>query len=228
MTKLKIHNYDTFGHRKKTLQKSNVRNSLCPKSNHHIMIVGGTSSGKTNLLLNMIYDLFHWDTLYVCAKDCQEPKYMTLLSDLEAAQEVDYFDFQITNDLEEFQNIDNLDPQKHNLIVFDDFCGDKKSMQKINEYIIRGRKKNCTVIFLTQSYFDTLKSIRLNCSYFCFFKLNDSREIGEIHKTHNCGLTRKCFYQTFQDATAEPYNFLCIDLTSSKSLRKNFDYFYFK
>jgi len=221
MVKLKIYNYD----QKRTLNKVKVRHPSSPTPTNHILITGGTNTGKTNLLLNLIFDLFYWDSLYICAKDIQEPKYATLLEDCEAAQQYDEFDYQITNDLDEFISLDDVDSSVHNLVVFDDFCGDAKSMRKINEYFVRGRKKNCTVIYITQSYFDTPKIIRLNCSYFCFFKIQDSREIGEIHKSHSCGVSKDRFYQIFHDATAAPYNFLCIDKTAygTKALRKNFE-----
>ena len=40
-----------------------------------ILIVGGSGSGKTNALLNLIKELDDIDKIYLYAKDLSEPKY---------------------------------------------------------------------------------------------------------------------------------------------------------
>jgi hypothetical protein len=49
--------------------------------------------------------------------------------------------------------------------------------------------------------------IRLQCNYFCFWKLNDDREQTEIYKNHSFGLTKKEFKVVFDEATSEPHSF---------------------
>ena len=51
-------------------------------------------------------------------------------------------------------------------IIFDDFICEKYQKPLI-DYFIRGRHKNCSVIYLSQSFYETPKDIRLNCSHFC-------------------------------------------------------------
>jgi hypothetical protein len=176
----------------------------------------------------LIYDLLYWDNLYVYAKDLGEPLYQNLMETCERANEVSEFDYEFNNDLDDAVPLDSMDRNQHNLVVFDDFCADYKSMNKIKDYFIRGRKKNCTCIFISQDYYTTPKLIRLQCSYFCFFKCRDDREILEIYKTHNCGLSKEDFKDIFKAATVELYNFLLIDKTQPvsdpKALRKNFDF----
>jgi hypothetical protein len=60
--------------------------------------------------------------------------------------------------------VDNLDKEYQNLIIFDGFVTEKDE-DLIIDLFIRGRKKNASVIYLTQSYFSTPKDIRLECSY---------------------------------------------------------------
>jgi hypothetical protein len=56
--------------------------------------------------------------------------------------------------------VHQLDKQYQNLIIFDDFVT-QKDQNLIIDLFIRGRKKNTSVIYLTQTYFSTLKDIRL-------------------------------------------------------------------
>ena len=46
----------------------------------------------------------------------------------------------------------NSDSQK--IVIFDDFVCDKNQKSLI-DYLIRGRHKNCSVIYLSQSYYKT-------------------------------------------------------------------------
>ena len=50
---------------------------------YRILIIGGSRSGKTNSLFNLIN---HWpdiDKIYLCAKDPYEPKYQILVDKTE-------------------------------------------------------------------------------------------------------------------------------------------------
>jgi hypothetical protein len=70
-------------------------------------------------------------------------------------------------------SVDDIDPSKKNLVVFDD-CITDKDQDKIIEFFIRGRKKNADVIYLSQSYYATPKTIRRNCNVFIFVSLQKS------------------------------------------------------
>ncbi len=192
------------------------------------LIVGTSGKGKTNLLCNLLYDSLKWTRLYVNAKDLSEDKYVTLL---EACQNVtnkkqstDTF-YHFTNMPEDIIPVDEMDSKEINLVIFDDFLTDKKADEKISEFCIRGRKKNCTVIYLAQSYYNIPKIVRLQANYLIFFKIDDSREIGNIYQNHNSGLDKKTFVNVFNEATKEPYSFLLLDnVTHDENLkiRKNF------
>lgn len=205
----------------------NKRNPLAPVMPSNILISGHSGCGKTNLLCNLIYDLFYWENLYVYAKDLEEPLYQNLIETCEKANKISEFEYEFKNSLSEAKTVDEMDRTSTNLVVFDDFCTDAQSMSRIKEYFIRGRKKNCTCIFISQDYFCIPKIIRLQCSYFCLFKTRDDREISDIYQTHNCGMTREEFKKVFREATSRNHNFLCIDKTQSssdpKAIRKNFD-----
>ena len=57
-----------------------------PDHPYRILIVGGSGSGKTNALLNLIKELDDIDKIYLYAKDLSEPKYEFLIKKHEDAE----------------------------------------------------------------------------------------------------------------------------------------------
>ena len=83
---------------------------------------------------------------------------------------------------DEVAPFDELPSGNQKLVVFDDFFCEKQDW--LIDYFIRGRNKNCSVIYLSRarSFYKTPKDIRLNCSYFCLFEAQDTREINAVSK----------------------------------------------
>ena len=50
-----------------------------PDNPYRILIIGGSGSGKTNVLLNFIENQPYIDKIYLCAKDPYESKYQYLI-----------------------------------------------------------------------------------------------------------------------------------------------------
>ena len=65
------------------------------------------------------------------------------------------------------------------LIVFDDVIADminnKKQNSIASELFIRGRKLNISLVFITQSYFNVSKDVRLNTTFFFIMKIWNKR-----------------------------------------------------
>ena len=78
------------------------------------------------------------------------------------------------------------------LIVFDDMIShvmsDKKAQQILKDLFIRCRKLNISVCFLTQSYFSVPKDVRLNCTHYILFKLNNRRELQNSAIDHSADI----------------------------------------
>ena len=108
-----------------------------PDHPYRILIIGGSGSGKTNTLLNLIKEQDDIDKIYLYAKDLSEPKYeflmkkrkdviMKHLNDLNAFIEcsnmMDYV----------YENNDDYNPNRKRklLIVFDDMIADIMSNKK--------------------------------------------------------------------------------------------------
>ena len=100
------------------------------------------------------------------------------------------------------------------LVIFDDYVCDKNQRQLI-DYFIQGRHKNCSVIYLSQSFYKTPKDIRLNCSHYCLYEFPSSREANRI--SSELGVDK----ETYKAATKKPFTFLYVD-KSRKRIAKNF------
>lgn len=89
----------------------------------------------------------------------------------------------------------------------------KKNHNDIIDYFIGGRHRNCSCIYITQSFFRTKKSIRLNCTHHIIFAHPTTREKKDICKELDVPLDK------FEEATSKPYNFAYIDRVSKKIFR---------
>ena len=104
-------------------------------------------------------------------------------------------------------------------------CQIKKHKKVLKELFIRCRKLNVSLCFLTQSYFSVPKDVRLNCTHYIIFKLNNKRELQNIAINHSADIDYKDFVKIYRDCTKEPYHFLTIGTSQpvDKKFKKNFN-----
>ena len=167
-----------------------------PDHPYRILIAGGSESGKTNALLNLINNQPDIDKIYLYAKDPYEAKYQYLINKREKVG-LDHFKYpkafiEYSNDMVGvYKNIENYNPGKKReiLIVFDDIIADMINNKKLNpvvtELLIRGRKLNISIVFITQSYFKVPKDVRLNSTHFFTIKIPNKRELQQIALNHS-------------------------------------------
>ena len=86
------------------------------------------------------------------------------------------------------------------------------------------QKSSASVKYLTQSHFSAPKDVRLNCTHYIIFKLNNKRELQNIAINHSADIDYKDFVKIYRACTKEPYNFLTIDTTQpvDKIFKKTF------
>ena len=203
---------------------------------YRILIIGGSGSGKTNALLNLINNQPDIGKIYLYAKDLYEPKYQFLINKRESIGLKHFNDpkafIEYSNDMHDvYKNINNYNPDKENkiLIVFDDMIADMINNKKLNsiitELFIRGRKQNISLVFITQSYFKVPKDVRLNTTHFFIMKIPNKRELQQIAINHSSDISTKDFINIYRKCTAEPYSFLVNDTTLASNnplrFRKN-------
>ena len=201
-----------------------------------MLIIEGSGSGKTNALLNLINNQPDIDKIYLCAKDPHEAKCQFLINERKNTKLKHFNDpktsIEYSNDMQDvYKDIDqyNAGKERKILIVFDDMIADMINNKKLNsvitELIIRDRKLNISLVFITQSYFKVPKDVRLNTSHFFIAKIPNKRELQQIAINHSSDINTKDFANIYRKCTAEPYSFLVNDTTLASNnplrFRKN-------
>ena len=155
-------NFDDYTN--ENLIEQNSKLPYIPDHPYRILIIGGSGSGKTNALLNLINNQPDIDKIYLYAKDPYEKQYQYLINKREQVG-LNHFDdpkafVEYSNNMQDvYKNIEDYNPIKKGkvLIVFDDMIADMISNNKLNpivtELFIRGRKLNISIVSITQFYF---------------------------------------------------------------------------
>ena len=182
--KYKMINFDNYTNENKT--KHNSKWPYIQDHPHRIFIVGGSGSGKTNALLNLINNQPDIDKIYLYAKYPYEAKYQYLINKREKVG-LDHFKdrtafIEYSNDMQDvYRNIEDYNSGKKRkiLIVFDDTIADminKKRLNPIgNELFVRGRK-----LGISQSYFKVPKDVRVNATHIFIMKIPNKIELQKI------------------------------------------------
>ena len=152
------------------------------------MIIGGSGSGKTNTLLNLINEQNDIGNNYLYARDLNKSKYEILIEKRKDAG-IKYLNdanafIECSNTMDDAnENIHDYNSSRKRkiLIVFDDMIADimtnKKFQAIIKELFIRCRKFNISLVFITQYYFSVPKDVRLNLTRYLIMKINNQREL---------------------------------------------------
>ena len=220
--KYKMVNFDEYTNENKI--EYNSKWAYIPDHPYRILIVGGSGSGKTNALSNLINNQPDIDQIYLYAKDPYESKYRYLINKRETIG-LDHFDdpkafLEYSNDMQNvYKSIEDYNPGKTHeiLIVFDymiaDMINNKKLNKIVTELFIRGRKRNISIAFITQSYFKVPKDVRLNTTHFFIMKIPNKTELQKIALNHSSDIDFTDFMKIFKKHTAERYSFLVNDTT---------------
>ena len=208
-------NFDDYTNENKI--EHNSKWPYIPDHPYRIHIVGGSALGKINALLNLINNQPDIDKIYLYAKDPYEAKYQYLINKREKVG-LDHFKdpkafMKYSNDMEDvYKNIENYNPAKKRkiLIVFDDMIADMINDKKLNplviELFIRVRKRNISIVFITQSYFKVPKDVRLNSTYFFIMKIPNKRELQQIALNHSSDIDFKGFIKIYKKCPAGLYS----------------------
>ena len=191
--------------------------SCIPDHPYRILIIAGSGSGKTNVLLNLIKkqrpDI---DKIYLFVKDPSELKYELLINERENVEIkklnnpkafIDYS--QAIDDV--YDNLEDYNPTKKRrmLIVFDymiaNMESNKKSSLIVTKFFLRARNLNILLFVISQCYFKVSKTIRLNATLYFIMKFPNKRELQQIASNHLFKINFKDFMKLYKDYTKEPY-----------------------
>ena len=79
----------------------------------------------------------------------------------------------------------------------------------VTELLIRGRKLNISLVFITQSYFAVPKDIRLNSAHYFIMKISNKQNLEQIAFNHSSDIDFKGVTNLYY--TVKPYSNLVID-----------------
>lgn len=212
---------------------------LLPQHPFRMLITGPSGCGKTTIILNLLLDKGHYTLNYtrvfIFCKMLDEKAYMFLKSELQKKEDgineklekidvepIELFSFH--NDLDELPDINDLDKSRQTIFIFDDFVKDK-NQKEIEKYYIMARKKNCSMIYLSQSYFETPKDIRLQVQYYANFNIPSKRELINISIDHTSDIDKDDFMNMVQSACMNN-GLLLIDKTKegNKEMKYRFNF----
>lgn len=213
-----INFYDTKEVKKTCRKYDNPSFEQC-QIKHPAMIacIGSTGSGKTQLLLNLIYQMSDTFTKIIIVHKVNEPLYDYLAKQLKD----DIIFYKKLSDVPSPDDLVKEDPCGQYLMVFDDQIT-AKDMNIIGEYYIRGRKSggSITSVFLSQSYYGIPKLIRLQLHYLILLKLSGVRDLNMILSDNNLGVDKKELMKMYKVSTKDKFNFLKLDLANSDENKK--------
>ena len=194
------------------ITKNNKKWSYIPDHPYRILIIGGSGSGKTNALLNLINEQGNIDKIYLHAKDLNEPKYEYLIENHKNTGIKHLIDpntfTECSNTMDNvYKNIHDYNPntKRKILLVFHDMNEDIKSNKKfkaiVKDLFFRCRKLYVSLVFITQFYFFVPKDVRLNSTHYLIMKINNKRELKNISFNHSADIDYKDFMEIHSKCT---------------------------
>jgi hypothetical protein len=198
---------------------------------HHIdlpfrmCVVAPSGSGKTNFVLNLIRVMSvgkgTFADITIVTRNKDEPLYNWLSGQND--------NIRILEGMTNNPKLDDYDKKYNHLLIWDDLVL-SKNLTPVCEYYIRARKKNVSLLFLSQSYVDIPKIIRKNSCYLVLLNLGGSkREQDYILREWSGELERDELRLIYDDATEKHMNPLIIKggkCKSNEKYRKGFIGFY--
>lgn len=208
------------------------------KELHHIdipfrmVIASGSGTGKTHALCRLIHAFgksFH--EIIICVQTADEPLYNMIDERLNTDKHkcVSFYENGEIPDIANYSTKQANGPHgtagrsassvrlKKNddlqrLIVFDDLMMNKGANQMIAEYYLRGRKLGFSSVYISQSFFQVPKVVRLNVQYFMLGKNIQKRDIRTILSLFSVDLTLDQFTEIYNRLTENPLDTILLDV----------------
>jgi hypothetical protein len=197
--------------------------------NSRVLIVGGSGTGKTNLIINYMIESSKpkkgtfYEVILVYKTD--EVLYQMLKNKFKDKL-ITYKDIKDVPEPESWEDMMTKDPEDRleRLIIFDDFVADKdrKTIDKLKKYCEFGRKKGLTQFYLTQSYYETNSFMRLQMNYILLLNLPNFRNLKMIISGFGLNIDVKDLLDMINYATEDKFDFFKLNLNASCPKNKKY------
>jgi len=183
-----------------------------------MLIIGGSGAGKTQTLMNLIRVMNGtFNNIHIITKNKDESLYNYLESKVDTG-------LSITEGIDSAPNLDEFDKKEQSLIVMDDLVLEKNQKQ-LEQYFIRARKLNCSLVYLSQSYFGVPKMIRMNLNYLIIKRLNTLQDLFRMLREYSLGVSKDTLVDLYQHSIQDnKQDFLLVDLDSEPKDRFRFNF----
>ena len=185
---------------------------------YRLLISGKSNCGKTNTMIHIIRKpLVYYDKIYIYTPNGHQSKLQDLSKLMESINKKLKYKHPALEILteDEIKNTNEYPNYSRIMVVSDDLINAPDATQKkIANHFTDGRHHNISPIFLSQSYYDTPKKIRINCSHMILYPSTDKRDCKAVADDNKVNIELcDCLKQ---------YEFLFIDKVN-KTVKKNFD-----
>lgn len=188
-----------------------------------IVVVGASGSGKSQSILSTIHKMPDTFThIVLVTQNASEPLYQFLKSKLKPEE------LTICEGMKDMPGLNDLehDYPNHTLVIVDDMVLEKKQ-DKFKELFLRGRKVPASVIYSTQSYYDTPLFIRKNITHCWLKKLATMRDLKSVLRDYDLGVSPEQLLSMYDYCTRDGgfFNIAVVDKNKNKWFRHNYNEF---
>jgi len=170
------------------------------------IVQAASGGGKTNFVLNLLQHFCEgkgtFATCTIVTKNSDEPLYSYLREVCE--------DIKILEGMINLPKLHLYDKEKNHILIIDDLVTDK-DQDNISNYFIMGRKKNVSVLYLSQKFYLIPKIIRDNSTLLVILKIDNERDKKKILTEFSHDLPIKTFLNAFNYATEDKLDAFVID-----------------
>lgn len=187
------------------------------------LVVAPSGAGKTNFVYNIIHRFSSgregtFNSINIITKNKDEPLYNYLTKKCP--------DIVIKEGLHNLPDLDKFDKKVNHLVILDDMLLEK-NLKKVDEYYIRARKLNVSVMFLAQTWFDIDQELRKNVQYVILLRIGGQVDVRNILRAFPCD-SKDQLYKMYEYATRDDLSAFIINTTTrdkTKMYRKGFKKF---
>jgi len=182
-----------------------------PNYKHHLIdlnfrmgVIAQSGGGKTQFIMELIHRFSNtFEEIIVCLRNRAEPLY-DLLAKL-GGEQVKFYE-------NEVPDIDLFKDKISRFVIFDDLINSKSLNENIKEYMLRGRKYNLSMAYLSQSFYAIPKFIRQQFNYLVIKKIGSDKDFKMIIREYSLGISIDDLFNLYKECTKDKLHFLLLDL----------------